>query len=849
MAWRRRSTEDFSEEIRAHIALETDRLIAEGFSPGDAARAARQRFGNVTTATERFYESRRHAWLDELRQDLHAAWRNLVRYPVVAIVAVLSLGAGIGATAAGLTIRDMLFQNPPPLYAEPQQLSKIQVTRVDRSFRPSGGFVPVDLFARWQQVVGPAMAAADATEGLSDVRTADRLEPTRVRGVTANFFDVLGVGPEIGRLFVSGRGSSSEREAILSYRLWQNWFEGRRDVLGATIWIDNQAHNVIGVMPQRFWFSELSNPVWTRLEPDRLPATTRVHIVVRRGTGISEATLAGRLRAPLDEYSRQLSPADGPLQMRVSAIKGTPFADQMALILPYIFGTAVLLTLLIACANVAILMIAQWTRREAETAVRSALGASRARLIRALLAESLLIATCAGLLGIAGTFALRAIMLSGAAVVPVFFDFSVYPAVLIKTAAVTLLTGILAGLGPALLETRRLQIDPLRGIATSDRVRQRWSHALVVAEITLTLALLVVTSSMVTGYQRSRSDELGFGIDPLMVAVVSNPAGVPTTQLKELVSQIAGVIAVAPATAVPLTGVGRSQVVSAGGSSIDLRAERISIGPEFLSTLRVPLRAGRTFTNQDTLSTRTVMISEGLGRQLFGITSPVGRQVWMDKVPYDIVGVVGDYMSNPVESRLTTPKIFLPLPTDAKNITEVRFLIRASGDPALLVDPVRRALRNGPPGITVRNAFTIRQILTVQGQEYLAGTAPLFTLVVIGMMLTSSGIYGVLAFAIARRSRELAIRVAIGAARSNQIALVMAHSLRLVLMGSVLGIALTFGLSRLVRAVGGAGSLFDPPWPAFVIPVAIVVIAAILATWIPARRALRVNPASLLKAT
>jgi hypothetical protein len=221
----------------------------------------------------------------------------------------------------------------------------------------------------------------------------------------------------------------------------------------------------------------------------------------------------------------------------------------------------------------------------------------------------------------------------------------------------------------------------------------------------------------------------------------------------------------------------------------------------------------------------------------------------MDNVPYDIVGVVADYMSNPVESRLMSPKIFLPLPTDPKSITEVRFLIRATGDPGLLVDPVRRALRNGPPGVTVRNAFTLRQIIVVQGQEYLAGTAPLFTLVVIGMMLTSSGIYGVLAFAIARRSRELAIRVAIGAARGNQIALVMAQSLRLVLIGSTLGIALTFGLSRLVRATGGAGSLFDPPWPAFVIPVAIVVVAAMLATWIPARRALRVNPASLLKAT
>ena len=194
--------------------------------------------------------------------------------------------------------------------------------------------------------------------------------------------------------------------------------------------------------------------------------------------------------------------------MRVSAIKGTPIADQMSLILPYVLGTAVLLTLLIACANVAILMIAQWTRRETETAVRSALGASRSRLIRALLAESLLLAvvrrrarhrqhlrdsrrSCCAMRRLPDTFV----------------DLSIHPGVLIKTIAITLLAGLLAGIGPALFETRRLQLDPLRGIATSDRVRQRWSHALVVLEITFTLALLVVTSSMVGGYQRSRSAE------------------------------------------------------------------------------------------------------------------------------------------------------------------------------------------------------------------------------------------------------------------------------------------------------------------------------------------------------
>jgi ABC-type antimicrobial peptide transport system permease subunit len=179
----------------------------------------------------------------------------------------------------------------------------------------------------------------------------------------------------------------------------------------------------------------------------------------------------------------------------------------------------------------------------------------------------------------------------------------------------------------------------------------------------------------------------------------------------------------------------------------------------------------------------------------------------------------------------------------------MRFLVRATTDPAPLVEPVRRALRDASAGLNVNTVVTLRQMITVIGQEYLVGTAPLFPLIVIGMMLTSSGIYGVLAFAVSRRTRELAIRVAVGAERGNQIRLVMAHSLRLVLSGATFGIALTFGLSRLVRAAGGAGSLYDPPWPAFVIPVVIVMIVAALATWIPARRALRVNPASLLKAT
>jgi ABC-type antimicrobial peptide transport system permease subunit len=308
--------------------------------------------------------------------------------------------------------------------------------------------------------------------------------------------------------------------------------------------------------------------------------------------------------------------------------------------------------------------------------------------------------------------------------------------------------------------------------------------------------------------------------------------------------------AVAPATAIPLAGTDRRvPVSSAATGSNSISAERTSIGPDFFATLGVAMRAGRSFTALDTPETRTVVISESFARQMFGASPPLGRQVWIGKAAYDVIGVVTDYTTNPIESRLVSPKIYLPISTDAARTTSVRFLIRAAGDPTPLVEPVRRALRDAVVGVNVTNAYTLRQILTVVSKEYLAGTAPLFPLIVIGMLLTASGIYGVLAFAVSRRSRELAIRIAIGADRGQQIRVVIAHSLRLVVIGSACGIALTFGLSRLVRAAGAAGSIYDPPLPAFVLPVILVLCVAMLATWIPVRRALRVNPALLLKST
>jgi predicted permease len=849
MRWTRRPEHDFADEVQAHLELETARLTADGLSADEARHLARRRFGNVTAARERFHESKRLLWLDQLWQDLRGATRSIARYPIAALVAVISLGVGIGATTAALTIRNAVFHKPPPSYARPDQLSRIQVARPDRPNLPIGGGVTAALFTVWHDTLGPAIAAAAPSGGVRDVRTTDRTDAVPVRAVTPNFFAVLGVDPELGRLFSESAGRRLDgTSAVLSHRLWQRLFEGRADAVGRVVWIDNQPHTVIGVLPQRFWFSDMASPIWTMLDAEALPPDGVVQVIVRRPPGTTPAALAEQLQAGLHGYASRLPAGDRQRRLQVSSVEGTPVGDQVSIVLQYVLAVSVLLTALIACANVAILMIAQWTVREHEIAIRASLGASRARIVRALLAEPMVLAIGGGALGVCMTFALRGVLVHRSGADLAFFDLSIDPRVLLQSAIVTLLAGIVSGLAPAIYESRRLQANPLSAIGNSDRVRQRWRHALVVLEITVTIALLVVTSAMVSGYQRTMRAEMGFRTGPLMSVRIENPRGVPTARILDVLSRLRGVAAVAASTSIPYTTVGPVQRVAADAAgSPAVMAEQAAISAGFFSAMDVPLRAGRAFTHQDSASAHTAIVNQTLARRLFERRDPVGSRIWVAQAAYEIVGVVADYSNHPFQFEDFNPKIFLPLPEESHDATRRYVLIRAHGDPAPLVQTVRREVRDAGVGNVVTSAYTFDQILAVMGQEMLIGAAPLVPLIAIGMLLTSAGIYGVLAFSITRRSRELAVRVAIGATGGDLIRLVTAHSLRLVAGGSALGLAVTFGLTRIVRASGAAGTPFDPSWPIFAIPVLIIVGIGALATWIPSRRALRINPAVLLR--
>src|SRR6185295_6936502 len=343
------------------------------------------------------------------------------------------------------------------------------------------------------------------------------------------------------------------------------------------------------------WFSSvssassISSAIWTPLDPTALPADARLEVIIRRQPGVTPEQLAQQLQRGLIEYGERLPATERQLRLKVSGVEGTPMGKAVAVFLPYLLGASVFLTLLIACANVAVLVIAQWTAREHEIAIRASLGASRGRIVRALVTESVLIAAIGGLLGVGATLALLGLISRNAGPYLRFFDLSVDPAVLLQSGLITLATGLASGIGPALFETRRLHGNPMHTMSSSDRIRQRWRHTLVVMDITVTVALLVVTATMIDGYRRNFRSEVGYRTQPLIVMRVENSAGVAAPQIVNALKQMPGIAAAAASTTVPFLASGPLQLASSDAAgSVTARAERGSIGPEFFATLGVP---------------------------------------------------------------------------------------------------------------------------------------------------------------------------------------------------------------------------------------------------------------------
>lgn len=837
---RRRTDEDFAAEIEAHLDLETERLVAEGWRPDEARAAALRRFGNVTRARERFHESGRLLWLDQAWMDLRAGLRSVARYPVAALVAVVSLAGGIGAATTTLALRDSLYYLPPPLYARPAELTVLRVDTPDRTAAP----VPAAIYRLWADHLGGQAALAAATTGrLVDVTLPDRVEAAAVRGATVNLFRDLGVSPALGVAFHQHAGRAGDPPPVMiGYRQWQQFFGARSDAVGQSISINGAAHIVIGVLPQAFWYTQLGEPVWTLADVHALPPEAPLLPMARRSPATSIAALQSELQSLAQAHLATLPDDRREQRVRASPMVGTPIGEAMGPMPGFLVSAAVLFTLLIACTNVSVLMMAQWTAREHELAIRASIGASRGRLVRTLVTESLLIATAGGALGVLVTLALRGwIVRSGGEFAA--FNLTIQPRVFLIAAAITVAAGLLTGMLPALHEARRSVRHPMAGLRVSDRVRQRWRHALVAFEIATTVGLLVVVGALVSAAERSTSGHLGYELPPLMSMRVQSGTGVDVDRVLAGIQAYPGVAAAVAATALPMGPAGpRVRVAGTETGAVDRELHTSSVGPGFLATLGVPLQAGRDFEPGEFGSAaRVALVSQAAAGVLWPGLSPIGRTLRIGDEPHDVVGVFADYADAPLQR--PEPRVLLPLATGPA--AEMQFLIRAAGPAASLRDGVRREVQRLFPGVVVSRASALQDVATVGAQEILVTAVPLMPLVAIAMLLAAAGIYGVLAFAVARRSRELAVRMAVGATRSQVMWTAVAPSLRVVAVGLAGGVGTAMVLTRLAQ---GSGGIFDSPGAAaFLVPLAIVNLVAILATWVPARRAMRIEPALLLR--
>ncbi len=776
-------------------------------------------------------------------RDIRAALRNFSKYPALSIVALLSLAAGIGATTATLTLRNAVFCNPPPLYRDPAELSVVGILVPDRPHRQP---VPVELYAGWFNVGGlySAIAAAGSARS-TDVRTPDVSTTIMVRPVTAGLFPLLGVAPALGRAFSPADPKAGEASAaVLSHQAWQRLFGGSPDVLGTTLWIEDRPHTVIGVMPRRFWFGLMDPTVWTPFNPAVARPVEGLEVVVRRMPGVGSDALGDAFRGSLDRYAATLPVNERALRLQVSGIGGTPAGRDIGPLVVWLLEACVLITLLISCTNVAVLTIAQWTGRERDIAMHAALGAGRARVLRSLLTESVLLAALGGASGLFLAFALFRESVHHGPPETELLNLSMDFGVLLRTAAVTCLAAILTGVGPAILKTRNLHANPLR-LITSDRVGQRWRHALVVFEIGVTTVLLIVTSILFDGYRRALSSYQGFDRQPLVVARIEAPGGVESLQMCERLGFLAGASGAAAATAVPTIGRGAWQTFSAdAGGSAGVGVEKVFVTSNFFAVLGVPIRTGRGFSSRDDRAggTPSVVINESLAKRISPGRNPVGTRLWNSGTSYDVVGVVADYLWIPLAR--PSPAAYLPFSQKTASAERMQFVVKAAGNSSGLVQAVRAGVRRFRSDHVV-SAFTMQSVVEAIGGEILTVVYPMAILMGVAVLLSATGIYAILAFAIARRSKEIAVRMAVGATRNHVFGLVSGLSLRLLGIGVAIGTMLMFGLSRFAQ---GSGSVFDSRTSAvFIVPIVALFVVGALATWMPARRATTVNPAELLR--
>jgi predicted permease len=876
---RRELDKDFQQELDAHAQMLTEENIRKGLLPEEARRAARLRLGGITQLHETNRELWGFPWLESFVQDLRYGLRQLRRNPGFTAVAVITLALGIGATTAIFTVENGLFLHP----AGVPDADQVVVLRAKYGkFALTSLIVSAPDFAQTLKRKDLFSSAALEDPYASDFNYSSGEWPQHLVGamVTWQWFRVLRARPLLGRTFTKQEDQpGANHEVVLAYHAWKQWFGGDSGIVGRSIRLNEQYYRVIGVMRRGFdWPNEVA--LWTPLGLP--PAEFAVD------NTFSEEYIAVARLAPNVSFARA-SAAVGLIEKRVINNPATSYAKDSGwgmFILPltrFVYGDlgkplsilagAVGFVLLIACANIAGLLLARAAGRLREFALRAALGASRQRLVRQMLAETLLIAIAGGLVGaVLAKMGIRAL----AAVAPEKLipgaEFPIDSRVMLFALGVVILTAIIAGVAPAWAAA---QADPYSGLKEGSRTasggpsRGKVRSALVVGELALGLVLLMGTGLLLGSLSKLSGVNPGFQPEDVVTAAVALPQVKYNTSQKQItffrsvldrLSTTPGVTAAGAGFPLPFSGsnvTGSFEIKGlpvAPGSPGPWGGRRF-VTPGFFKTLGIPLLRGRTFTNDDRINTqRVVVIDESLARRYWLSRDPVGQRIRRGgRDPWaTIVGVVGNVRFSQLAGQEQSSEgaqsadngvVYFSTYQAPRPVDFV--LARSTGGSVALSGAIRRAVRDVDANQPVYEVHSMRQRIWASLGPQRFSVTLLGVFAALALVLASVGLYGVISYGVAQRTHEIGIRIALGAQPSQVGGRILLEAMKLAAVGAGFGIALALGLSRLIAGLLYGVSAADPI-TLLAVTLVLIIVAAI-AAYVPARRAARVDPMVALR--
>jgi predicted permease len=868
-----RRRDDFDEELAAHVEMHVEDGVRAGLSEEEARRRALIRLGGVEQARQGYRERRGMPGVESILRDLRRALRTLERNPAVTAVAILSIGLGIGANSTIFSMVSRFVLQPAPVGDPTHLLELYEVHQGDQCCNYMNLPTLYDLRTQARSFASVA--------GYQDIVPASLTgggdEPQRVwgQGVTTNFFDTLELGMVMGRGFLS----SEERApvVVLSERLWQRRFNRDGQIIGKTVRLSGHAATVVGVAPGAFHSVDqlLDMEFWVpvalagQLVPNQPPADKRdwhwLHIVARERPGVTRQETAVEMSTLALRFALNHPDTDKGNSFLIEQAGSLPPRDKgMVLLFLTVLSLVVLLLLAIASVNVANLLFAQAAGRQRELAMHLALGASRARLRGKLLMESLLLGIGGGLLGV--LFAVWATGALSAFPLPVPIPLNVRIGedwrTLVFTFAMSVAAGLALGIGPAWSASRPAMANALKGEDGLSRGRRRLSvrNVLVVAQVAMSVILLLMTGLFLRSLQGAARIDIGFrsqglamlSVDPRLNQYTGAQTRRFLAQLRERAAALPGVDAAVFTDVALLSGGNRSEGFTVVGrpekdNSLP-SADLYMVTPGYFATIGTPLLAGRDFGGERADGPKTAVVNKAFADRLFQAESPVGQRVRTGDTTYEIVGVVGNAKSRTLGEK-TRPLLYRSLDqsvAEDPSMMGYTLVVHTRGNPATLFEPLRRQVYALDPAMAIYNQETMEE--HVRSAYFLPNLAAVLFGVFgfIGLVLATTGLYGVMSYAVSRRTREIGIRMALGARRGAVEKLFLRQGAVLTVIAIALGWPAAWLASRVVRSFLYGVEPHDVTTFA-VVPVVLAAVS-LLACWVPARRAARVDPAETLRA-